>query len=110
MAEETLDIENILKSSEFETSVGKIIAELRKKRRERPEPPPGRYYQRDWYDRMREKGELNTDFFLANIKDIWNKKSELNSECRSIIESICNKALIEIITKQKPKDGTKQKE
>lgn len=69
------------------------ISNLRLDRIKRPKPKPGFYYKRDWYDRMTSEGILNTKFFIANIENIWLKKSSLSSQIRNVIQFICNKSL-----------------
>lgn len=85
----------------FIESVKKHIEKIRKVRMNQPAPPPGFRYKRDWYNRMIEHGELNSDFFIQNIVAIWNKKSNLSSEVRNIINSVCGDALVETINSYK---------
>lgn len=91
----------------FQMNVERILRDVKKKRHDRPVPPPGRYYKRDWYDRMYEQGNLNPDYFLSNIEAIWDKKSPLSSEIRKVINFVCGSAIVETLEyyeKQKPNE------
>lgn len=90
-------IAEILQDPDFQQFVRKNINELIKNRQNRPEPKPGYRYKRDWYSRMRDAGQLHSDFFLSNIEDIWTKQSTLSSEVRGVITYVCDKALAETI-------------
>lgn len=76
--------------------VEKKLKALRAERNKRPEPKKGFRYVRDWYDRMTSENQLNVDFFLKNIEAIWNKKSNLNSERRQVIQYVCDQALYQM--------------
>lgn len=69
------------------------ISELVKERNNRKEPKQGFRYKRDWYDRLKDIGDFNADYFLENIGDIWDGISPMSSQNRSVIESVCNRAL-----------------
>lgn len=62
-------------------------------RLKRPEPKPGYRYVRDWYDRMSDSRHLHREYFASNIEAVWNKRSNLNSEERRIINDVCTRAL-----------------
>lgn len=86
-------VDEIISDPVFNQSVIKIISDFKNKRKERPEPKPGTRYIRDWIDRMDANEMVNYSFFISNIKDVWLKKSKLNSEFRRIIKFVCDKAL-----------------
>jgi hypothetical protein len=91
----------------FMDFVKKNIAELRTNRLNRPEPKPGHHYKRNWYDRIIETGNFNTDFFIKHIESIWNKESRLNSETRTVIKFVCDKALHETLMEYNKEDENK---
>lgn len=97
MPKEFKSIDEIISNIKFIQLVEKNYRELRKQRENRKPAPAGMHYKRDWYDRMTDAGHLNYDFFLKNIKSIWEKKSELPSETRKIIKFICDLALYQTI-------------
>ncbi len=86
-------IKDITNDPDFIELVGKNLAEIRRIRKNKPEPKPGFRYKRDWFDRMVEADMFNAKFFIANIHDIWDKKSSLSGEFRVIIESVCDISL-----------------
>jgi len=97
--------DEIIKDPHFIDFVSKNINELRTQRIKRPEPKPGFYYKRDWYDRMIESGNMKSSYFIKNIEDIWSKKSTLSSEIRGVILYVCNKSFHETLVlyaKNKP--------
>ena len=42
---------------------------------------------------MSDAGQLRPSFFIDNIEDIWQKRSNLGREVRSIIQHVCDIAL-----------------
>ena len=88
-------IAEIVQDPDFQQFVRKNLIELKENRQNRLEPKPGYRYKRDWYDRMRDAGQLHSDFFLSNIEDIWTKQSALSSEVRGVITYVCDKSLAE---------------
>ena len=86
-------ISELVKDEHFVKFVQDGFAEITRKRRNRPEPKPGYRYVRDWYDRMNDAGQLRPSFFIDNIEDIWQKRSNLGREVRSIIQHVCDIAL-----------------
>lgn len=90
--QKTLTVGEVLSDGRFINHVKKLLADLKKERRNRPLPKPGFKYKRDWYDRMDGKGMLSSQFFLDNIESIWSKQSDLPSIERNIIAFVCNKA------------------
>lgn len=58
----------------------------------RPLPPSGYKYKRSAIDRIE---SISVEYFVANIEDIWMKRSKLSSEIRNLISEICNNALIQ---------------
>lgn len=105
---------DIVNDAHFILFVDTKLKQLTEKRRLRPAPKDGFYYQRDWYDRMQPQGMLTADFFINNIAAIWEKKSKLSSEFREIIELVCNAALKQALlfyeNKETNKDLTKKPE
>lgn len=93
MVKEFATIGELIQDQVFVNEVEIKLKELKKNRQTRPEPKPGYHYKRDWYDRMRDAGQLNAEFFLANIEDIWFKRSKLSSEVRNTIQYVCETAL-----------------
>lgn len=86
-------IAELVQDTQFVDSITKSIDGYRTQRLNRPEPKPGYRYKRDWFDRMRDDGQLNTDYFIRNIEAVWNHKSNLPSVIRKVIDSTCTKAL-----------------
>ena len=91
-------INEIITDEYFFDFAKKNLYEVLKKRRDRPSPPQGMHYKRDWYDRMSDAGNLNITFFLTHIESIWLKKSNLNSEFRNIIQFVCDNAYIQTVS------------
>lgn len=89
---ETLTVKELINDHYFQVRVGDGIEELRKSRRNRPDPKPGYYYKRGWYEQMSEQGMLNQKFFLDSIELIWFKKSNLSSNIRAVIKAVCDQA------------------
>ena len=87
----------IIQDNNFVDFVDKNISELRKNRILRPQPGPGYHYKRDWYDRMDNENNFNTNYFLKNIESIWTKKSSLPADIRKIIEAVCDKSFVDSI-------------
>jgi len=90
-------ISDIINDEFFQSSLKKNISKLKEDRGKRPTPKLGYYYKRDWFDRMHEGRMLNFDFFKKNIESIWNKKSDLSSQIRNVIEDTCNKSVIDML-------------
>lgn len=88
---------DIIKDPYFIKFLTDEIKELKDKRRFRQGPGKGKYYKRDWYDKMSDQKMLSIEFFLKSITDIWEKKSLLSSEIRSCIQYICDKALRQMV-------------
>jgi hypothetical protein len=97
MEKEFKSFSEIVKDEIFIYTVGANISQLQYQRRHRSLPPMGFVYKRDWFDRMKEAGQINTFFFLNNIESIWNKKSSLSSEIREAIQHLCEIALQETL-------------
>jgi hypothetical protein len=85
-------IDEIVNDPYFIFFVAQNIAELKEKRWKREQPKPGFHYKRDWYNRMIDEGNLNTDFFIRNAKGVLNKTSGLSSNIRSVIQHVCIKS------------------
>lgn len=94
-------LDDVINDAVFKHELEKKLSELKYKRKFRPVPGRGLRYKRDWYDHLEESNSLNVEFFLTNIKDIWLKQSQLNSETRSVILLICNQSLNETLLKYK---------
>lgn len=86
-------IKKVIKDDIFINNVSVEITKLYVSYNRRAKPKPGFKYKRNWFDRISESGNLNKNYFLMNIEDIWLKKSKLNSETREIIRSVCDLAL-----------------
>lgn len=84
---------DILTDSIFRQAVTDNLRELKKARDERPEPAQGFHYRRDWYDQLDDMDALNTDFFVTNVAELWQKKSNLSSNLRPVLLAVCEKAL-----------------
>jgi hypothetical protein len=95
-----ITLAEIIQDFDFQDLVRKHLNELVAKRRMRPEPPEGKRYERDWYDRMG-RSSLTVGDCLMHIGDIWSKKSNLNSETRGVIQHICNLALQDYLEQKK---------
>ena len=87
-------IEDVCNNLVFAEYVREHLTELCGKRRNRPEPPAGFKYKRDWYNRMRGE-QLTAEYFVAQIPAIWEKRSDLSSEVRAVIQMVCGKALLD---------------
>ena len=108
MSEETVLISEIIKDAYFFQYIDKSIASIKKNRNNRKPAGEGRRYKRDWYDRLYEADQLNAQYFIEQIPAIWNRRSLLGSNIRSIIEEVCNDALYATVKllKQKEKEAT----
>lgn len=104
MTKQFESINDLINDSYFRLRVVENLSELRKNRAKRPNPKPGYYYKRDWYDRMIDESILNSHYFLDNIADIWNKKSSICSVYRQIIKFVCDKSAAETILKYSKED------
>lgn len=93
MAKELKFVEDIVIDELFIEFVGKVIDEINKDRRNRPEPKEGYRYKKDGVDSLQQQGNFNKEFFLSVIKSIWLKKSNLPSKTRGTVEFICIEAL-----------------
>lgn len=69
-----------------------IIFDIVRERICRPQAKAGFHYVRDWYDRMKENGQLNVNFIADNIPTIEQKKSNLPSQIRNVITAVHNSA------------------
>ena len=92
---EEIQISDIVKNEVFIKAVKTKLHEVIVKRNNKPALQANERYKRDWYDRLSDKGEVTAEFFIKHIPDIWNKKSDLNSEARQIILYVCNQAVRE---------------
>lgn len=86
-------ITDVVNDTVFRRFVLEEIYSIRLKYASRPAPPKGHHYKRTWVDRMIDTNQLNPEFFLDNIKSILLKTSNLNSETRTVIQTICTQAL-----------------
>ena len=80
--------EDLVNHPLFKERLDHHLNALRTARLNRPEPKPGFYYPRDWYDRMVEKSLFNITAMMEQIPLVWQKKDKLNHEFRSIIREI----------------------
>lgn len=81
--------QDLLECPVFKANVDKRLDELTTLRINRPRPPEGQRYKRDWYDRMKAQGAISSDFFLKHVVEIWEKRSLLTREIREVIRSVC---------------------
>ncbi len=88
MVKEFASITEFIENPIFVNAVQEQLSKLIKERVTRPEPPKGYHYTRDWYDRMNAENQLNAAFFLKEIEAVWNKKSNLSSTIRQIIQYV----------------------
>lgn len=88
MVKEFASITELIENQIFVYAVNEQLNKLIKERVSRPEPPKGYHYTRDWYDRMNTENQLNADFFLKEIEAVWNKKSNLPSTIRQVIQYV----------------------
>jgi hypothetical protein len=102
MNKELKTVDEIVNDLDFKNYVETELQELIKKRINRPEPKEGYRYKRDWYDRMNSEGILNADFFIKNIKSVWERKSSFSSEFRNIIQYVCETALQKTLSFDNP--------
>lgn len=97
MDKQIISIPEIIKDPIFIKQVEINFKALVNQRKNRPEAPVGKRYIRNWYDRMSSEGLLHKETFINNISDIWQKKSQLSSEIRSVIKFVCDRALFETL-------------
>jgi hypothetical protein len=81
----------------FIASVEKSISEIKRNRSKREPPPDGHVYKRDWFSRLQETKSLNADYFISQIESIWNKQSQLSSQLRHVIKTVCDCAWHETV-------------
>lgn len=93
MPQAPLKIIDVISDPTFIELVKKELHTIIYKRNSRPVLGKGFYYKRDWYDILSEKNQLNHQFFIDHISDIWHKKSNLNAKTRGLILFVCNRAL-----------------
>lgn len=101
MSEKKKELSNAEFNSQFLEHVRTNLDILIYERNHRPIPKKGFRYKRDWYDRMSQDGCLSAEYFVKNIIDIWNMKSNLNSQYRYVIAHVCNKAIQEVMENNK---------
>jgi len=93
MKKEFKTTQEIITDPIFLRKLTEEVSDISSKRYSRKDPPPGYYYERNELDRLHERGQLSTKFFLDNIVKIWEKKSDLSSASRRIIYDTCGKAI-----------------
>ena len=91
--------DDIVSDPYFRQFVADEIEQIETKRKLRPLPKPGYKYRRDWYDKMADKGQITAQFFVDHIVLIWQKRSNLDSETRSIVKHFCDKAFASALNK-----------
>jgi len=91
--------DDIVSDPYFRQFVADEIKSIHEKRSLRPLPKPGYKYRRDWYDKMEEKDQISAQFFVDHIVLIWQKKSNLDAETRSIVKHFCDKAFARTLNK-----------
>lgn len=92
--------ESLISDPQFKESIQAKLDELTHNRRQRPEPPVGQRYKRDWYDRMNSEGTLHSQFFLENVISVWSQTSNLSSNVRAVVEYVCNNALNHLLSEK----------
>lgn len=90
-------LDEIISDDVFTEEVKKEIANFRKNRATRKPAPDGMKYKRDWLDAMVDDGQLNADFFISNIKLIWERCSSLPSVKRTVIRNVCDNAVLRML-------------
>jgi hypothetical protein len=98
-------VSELLKDECFRKFVSKQINEIKENRSNRPIPPQGSYYKRDWYDVMIDNRQLDTDYFISTIENIWAKKSSLSSNVRQVIQYICDRAFQQTLLEYTKKES-----
>jgi hypothetical protein len=106
MTKEFKSVEEIQNDKDFIEKVKLEIDKIVTAHKHRPSPPQGKRYLRTWQDRMIDESILNHEFFIKHIVFIWQKKSTLNSEFRSIIKQVCEYCLWQVINERNKQEGT----
>ena len=92
--------QSILQDIEYCATLATLFDEALTKRKNRPEPPKGMRYRRDWYDIFGK--EMTAEFILSETQAVWDKTSKLPSQQRAFIAYISGLAVQRfLINKQK---------
>jgi hypothetical protein len=92
--------QSILQDTEFRATLAILFQQACSKRRNRPEPPKGMRYKRDWYDNYGHS--MTSEFILSETQAVWDKTSKLPSQQRAFIAYISGLAVQRfLINKQK---------
>jgi hypothetical protein len=91
------NIEEVMAYPLTKEKVEEQIEHLRKERRTRPLPPPGRRYVRDAVDIMMDENELNTDFMIDHYLGVYHKVSNIPYSKRQVMHFICQNAINAVI-------------
>lgn len=73
---------DVISHPAFKTEVIKVVEEIIKQRNERPAPPEGRRYRRNWIDQLITSNQFNSDFFLDNALSALMRQSPLPATLR----------------------------
>jgi hypothetical protein len=84
--------QEIITDDYFIQFVRENIEEMHKSYRNRKPAPVGMRYKKGAFEQLESEGNFNSYFFISNIIDIWNKKSNLNSLQRNMILNVCTTA------------------
>ena len=91
------DVRDIMSYPLTRDKIEEQINELKKERRTRPEPPPGRHYVRNGIDMMMEQNEFNTDFMMEHYLDVYYKVIYMPRSKREVMHFICQNAFNAVI-------------
>ena len=94
----SLNTLQIIEDSTFRRLLDKEIQNVFEERENRPNPPKGYRFKRDWYDRLDSERSNLRDLVYKNLNDVWIKKSSLSREFRSLVSYIGDQALTRWVT------------
>lgn len=97
--------EELFKNRVFKKEVTKVlnrVLAIRKSQEDklREHKDPAMKFKRTWLDRMgyvnqKEVGDITPKYFIDNILPIMQNKSQLSSEIRNVIRTVCSEAYAE---------------
>jgi len=102
---------DVISHPAFKTEVIKVVEEIIKQRNERPAPPEGRRYRRNWIDQLITSNQFNSDFFLDNALSALMRQSPLPAALRQPVLDVALTAFFatkEIIEKENEKQENTQ--
>mgnify|MGYP001168799801 CR=1 FL=1 len=94
----SLNTLQIIEDSTFRRLLDKEIEDVINERENRPNPPKGFKFKRDWYDRLDPGRYTFQKLVYTNLNDVWIKKSSLSHELRSLVSYIGDQALTKWVT------------